>query len=344
MKELPEWVAKHKRPNTEIKVKGNHFYLYEVSSYWDKEKKRAQKKSGVYLGRITPEGFVPKERTYTKKTAHCEIPKHDIAVKEYGASSLLSRNLGGSICEKLQEAFPDYWREIFIISILRTIHQCPMKNVASLYNDSYLSHQFSEVKLSGKHISQLMQDIGRQRDKMVEFMKNFITGSENIVFDMTDVVSASRKLGINALGKVGDGFDIKINLLYLFSVDKKSPIYYRVLPGNIKDVSSLKLSLEEIGVQNVIIIVYKGFVSKANIEMLKSLKARFIMPLKRDSTMIKYKKLAYNAPEKLDGHFIYECRSIWYYAITLKKEGLKVFVFLDDKLRCEERNDYLIRL
>jgi transposase len=344
MSVIPEWVLKYKQPQTEIKVKNNKFYLYEVSSKWDKEKKRAQKKSGAYLGCITLDGFIPKHRTYSKSQAPNEKSFSNIAVKEYGASSVIYNHLGKSISEKLQEIFPENWREILVISILRVIHQCPMKNIKCLYDDSYLSHLFEGLKLSGKEICYLMQNIGRQRDKIVYFMQHFIEGSENIVFDMTDVISASKKLGINALGKVDSGFDIKINLLYLFSVDKASPLYYRVLPGNIKDVSSLKLSIQEIGIDKVIIVVDKGFVSKENIEMLKSLSVKFIMPLRRDNAMIQYKKLIKNAPEKLDGHFIFEGRCIWHYAISLKNEDLKIFVFLDDKLRCEERNDYLVRL
>ena len=41
----PNWVLKHKRKGTEIRKIGNNFYLYKVTSVWDKERKRARKKS-----------------------------------------------------------------------------------------------------------------------------------------------------------------------------------------------------------------------------------------------------------------------------------------------------------
>jgi len=39
----PEWALKHKKPGTELRLMKGRYYLYEVSSKWNKEKKRAQK-------------------------------------------------------------------------------------------------------------------------------------------------------------------------------------------------------------------------------------------------------------------------------------------------------------
>ncbi len=56
----PEWALKHKKPATELRLIKSRYYLYEVSSKWNKEKKRAQKISGKILGRITEDkGFIP---------------------------------------------------------------------------------------------------------------------------------------------------------------------------------------------------------------------------------------------------------------------------------------------
>lgn len=125
---IPDWVKTHKRPNTEIKAKGDRYYLYEVSSFWDKNKGRAQKKSGAYLGRITESGFIPKHRNY-KKSSEKILDHSSIAVKEYGASFVLYDGLSSRTGKELEELFPDYWREILVISILRVIHQCPIKIV-----------------------------------------------------------------------------------------------------------------------------------------------------------------------------------------------------------------------
>ncbi|MFZ2071684.1 MAG: hypothetical protein WAV32_08860 [Halobacteriota archaeon] len=54
----PDWVLKHKRKGTEIRKKGNNFYLYKVTGVWDKEKKRARKITEKFLGTITQDGLI----------------------------------------------------------------------------------------------------------------------------------------------------------------------------------------------------------------------------------------------------------------------------------------------
>ena len=55
----PEWVEKQRRPGTNISCIRGKYYLYEASSVWDKEKGRARKVTGKYLGRITEDGLIP---------------------------------------------------------------------------------------------------------------------------------------------------------------------------------------------------------------------------------------------------------------------------------------------
>jgi len=78
--------------------------------------------------------------------------------------------------------------------------------------------------------------------------------------------------------------------MFIFSVNQQSPVYYRLLPGNIKDVSAFKLCLQESGVEDVTVIIDKGFASKKNIETLLKEELKFIIPLPRDSKLIDYQK------------------------------------------------------
>ena len=48
----PQWATRHKRKGTELRLINGRYYLYEVSSKWNPEKKRAQKITGKLLGRI----------------------------------------------------------------------------------------------------------------------------------------------------------------------------------------------------------------------------------------------------------------------------------------------------
>jgi hypothetical protein len=57
-KEYPSWVLSHKSKGTEIREFGGWYYLYQVSAFWDKEKKKSCKKTGCLLGRITEQGLL----------------------------------------------------------------------------------------------------------------------------------------------------------------------------------------------------------------------------------------------------------------------------------------------
>lgn len=74
----PEWVLKHKKKCTEIRCRNGKYYLYAYSAVWNKEKKRAQKVTGKYLGIITEEhGLVP-----PGKSRRGPIPKGASKLKE----------------------------------------------------------------------------------------------------------------------------------------------------------------------------------------------------------------------------------------------------------------------
>lgn len=46
----PEWALKHKKPGTELRLMKGRYYLYEVSSKWNKEKKELKKSQVRFLG------------------------------------------------------------------------------------------------------------------------------------------------------------------------------------------------------------------------------------------------------------------------------------------------------
>lgn len=310
MANYPEWATKYKQPGTEIRYLRGQYYLYKITSIWNKEKKRADKKTVAFLGTITQNGFIDKKQSYQKRSPIEENWKNKIAVKEFGASNALI-HLAADISDKLQEVFPNTWKEIFTLSLLRFIHQCPLKNIDNLYHDSYFSNKYPSLKLTSKDISFLLQYIGGHRTEIVDFMKSFIVGSEYIIFDITSIASGSNQLVINQPGYNSKlDFDPQINLLYIFSVDQQQPIYYRIIPGNVRDITAFKLGVKEAGLKNVIVVADKGFASQSNIELLQQEKLGYIIPLKRNNKLIQYDPIKCGNYQKFDGHFMFKKRYI----------------------------------
>ena len=48
----PEWALACKRKGTELRLLKGKYYLYEVTSKWNPQKKRSVKITGKFLGRI----------------------------------------------------------------------------------------------------------------------------------------------------------------------------------------------------------------------------------------------------------------------------------------------------
>ncbi len=119
------------------------------------------------------------------------------------------------------------------------------------------------------------------------------------------------------------------------------PMFYRLLPGSIKDVSSLLLSIKESGVKDIIIIGDKGFYSENNIKELDIGHRKYIFPLKRNSSLIDYSPIAEAGRKGFKGHFIFEKRVIWYY--EREENSKRIVTFVDGRLKVEEEEDYLIR-
>ena len=131
----PEWALKHKRKGTELRLIKGHYYLYEIKSKWNPEKKRAQKVTGKLLGKVTPNGFVEsKRRQYEKKLD--AMLSQSISTKSYGAVCFTFQQMNESL-SSLQSHFPDIWREIVVLAYTRLVHQAPLKNVSFLFDTCF---------------------------------------------------------------------------------------------------------------------------------------------------------------------------------------------------------------
>jgi len=337
----PEWALAHKRKGTELRFISGKYYLYEVTSKWNPEKKRAVKITGKLLGKITEAGgFVESEKERLRKQ---QLLIEGVQVKEYGITAAIDALFGDTV-SALKQYFPDEWRRLVSLAYGRLVHRSPLKNMAFHYSHSYLSEQYGVIDISAKSLGCFLRELGENRQRIVEFCRSFKVSEDYILFDGTDMFSHSELMELPAFSRSKLGtYDDMINLMWIFSVKRQDPVYYRLLPGNIKDVSAFKMSLQESGVKDAIVVMDKGFASKGNIETLENSGLQFIIPLPRTSALINYEKIQGGNKRLFDGYFKHEGRYIWYYAITLDAKK-SIIVFLDEELRSREQKDYLDRI
>ncbi|MBK6482417.1 MAG: transposase [Chitinophagaceae bacterium] len=339
----PDWAVKHKRPGTEIRLIKGHYYLYAITSKWNSEKRRPVKKTIGILGKITEAGFVESEKHQLKRK---KLVIKQVWQREFGFTHFLQTYLNDTVVQ-LQQHFPDTWQTIVAMSFCRFVYQSPLKNMDFRFRHSYLSEMYSEVNLDKDHLTIFIRQLGEQREQIRNYFNSFWNNDKrSVLFDVSSITSQSRRM--ETFPHVGynnnKNFDPQLNIMLIHSVEQRMPLYYRILPGNIREVKAFSLSLKEFGKKaDVTVITDKGFYSNKNLEEMKTEGIRYIIPLRRNVSVIDYSKLQPGLSyEKLDGYFSFEKRIVWYY--TLNTEWGSLYVYTDDFLKAEEQRDYLMRI
>ena len=319
MNKLPDWVLKYKTKGIEIRDFGDRYYAYEVTSRYDKALKRARKVTGKYLGVVTRDGIV-------KKSSMMGI-RGDY---EYGNIALIYGIAEKTVIPILREAFPYMYRRIISYSILRLINPLPMKSVSHLYEKTYLSRVMDE-SMSAESISSMLSSL--PHDSCNNVMRGLTEKGEYVLIDSTAIFSRSANISILELGHNSHEIHIpQINLMMLFSSTRNEPTFIRILPGSIRDVSAMSGTMEMAGVEKCVIIADKGFFSADNVKKLRKRHLSYIIPLRRNSSLIP------DAGE-FSGVFMYDGKPIKYWRPL---DG--VYEFEDPILRMEEEKDYLVRI
>lgn len=258
----------------ELKTIGGRYYLYKVSSVYDPRKKRARKVSGEYLGRVTPDGL--------RKTA-----RRERSIYEYGNARLLWSQLQ-DVLQSLRASFPDDWREIAALSIVRTIRNVPIKYVKDAWEKLYVSEEV-EASLSPNTVSEKMRAIGADWDAQRSFFLSMMDGSSVFFFDLSSIFSRSVNLNLAEKGYNKEHLFVdQVNFALLFSQEKRTPVMLKSMPGSIRDIKSLHHAMDEFPLKGCIMVFDRGFFSARTIEDMLSSGISFIQPLKRGSKLVDY--------------------------------------------------------
>ena len=344
---LPEWAQPFKEPRTEIRCINGIYYKYEVRYEYNKDKKRTDKKTVRLIGKIDQnDGFIPSDKDLIRQKA-LELPRVDI--KNFGIFNLYSNLLSEEI-DVLKAIFKnDVAEKLLSFSMMRWAYQSPIKRAVDYHIHDFCSEIWSKESISDKQISGALKFVGQNREALVDWMRTMlgISGqgkNKFVMMDSTHVSTVSEQLGVNAKGyNPSHDFDEQIRLMYLFSAQLKQPVYYRLINGNITDVSSMSLCIKEMNIVDVVFIADRGFYSEKNIKELIKNKLQFIIPLQRNNKLINFSPLEQtNFKKKIENYFLFQGRVIWYY--QYKSQGTKLVTFLDEKLKVEEEADYLKRI
>ncbi len=253
-------------------------YAYSNEAYWDKEKRQSRAKRKL-LGKVDPEtGEIVATRAYEKKVEKTEAPSQKsglaaiskIRRSYYGAIYLLSQ-IGETtgVAADLRACFPATYEKILSIAYFLILEENNALSRFSHWQRQHI-HPYGE-DIPSQRSSELFQSIDEE-SKMRFFM---LQGRRRIekeywVYDLTTISSYSEVLKQVKHGKNKEHDRLpQLSLALLFGEESLLPFYYRKLPGNIRDVSTIKQLLREfdvMGYKKVNIVLDRGFYSKANID------------------------------------------------------------------------------
>lgn len=314
----PKWVKKEigNKKSIEIKEHKGKYYVYEYKSNWDKENKKPKRKSN-YLGTITEKGI----KSPYESVLH--------GVYEYGnvmfVYDVLNKN---GMIKPLKKIFPD-WKTILTFAINRLIDPRSIKSMQSWYEKTYLVKFFKD-DVSAKRISRVLETIGITLGSQRDFFHAIKQDGEKILYDGSVIFSTSKENNILEIGYNKEHLLLpKANIVMAFSHSRFFPVFFRIIPGSIHEIATIEILLEDLG-NDTILVLDKGFMSKDVVKKINK-KAKFIMPLKRNSEIIDYNL-------KLKSFFMYNGRPIK--NVFYKNKNFYVYLFEDLDLRNAEEKTY----
>jgi len=251
-----------------------HVYVYEIESFWDPEKKQPRQRRR-YLGRKDPD------------TGEIRSPFRGLvprAARDFGHLYLVHK-----IVERLglgplvRTVWPEKAAEILFLAIYQVLEARPL----------YLARPWAEsadvdplLDLSSQRISRLMEDLGRDEERRLRFLGSWVEHQgdlRGIFFDITSLSSSSKLIEEIEWGYNRDGDNLpQINLGMIVGQPSELPLAYRIYPGSVADVTTLKNILRlmaEWGVKDVTVVLDRGFYSAANLREMAADNLHFIIPL-----------------------------------------------------------------
>ncbi len=264
--------------------KTNVTYVYSIEkSYWDKEKKSPRNKQ-IYLGKHDPETgeIIPPKRRHKIVESSTSIPEATATSKVAGPYLLLEQiTRKHGLDQLLETCFSDKWK--FILSLVYFIaHKGIALSRSEAWSKSCL-HPF-EAPIASQRVSELLREVSEaERQKFLSLWLEHVLEEDYLCYDITSVSSYARHNEYTHFGYNRDNEPLEqINLAMLFGQKSRLPGYYRRMPGNISDVSTLKTtvkSLDFLGAEHLHFILDRGFYSVSNIDELYRQKYKFTAAL-----------------------------------------------------------------
>lgn len=271
-------------------------YVYESSSYWDKEKQQSRAKRKCIgkldpaTGKLIPNSKVDSDSEQSPK----KRGRKTVSICKrtfYGATYLLD-SIGKitGVENDLRVCFPDTYKQILSLVYYLTLEEANSMSRFTRWA-SLRNHPYSK-DISSQRISELFQSISEEdKQQFFRLQGKRRVEQEYLAYDTTSVSSYSKALKQIKYGKNKEHDSLpQLNLALLFGEESRLPVCYRKLPGNITDVTTIQNLIDDMDfleLKKVNLVMDRGFYSEANINELYKNHHKFLIGAKLSLKLVK---------------------------------------------------------
>ena len=337
-----------------IKKKNGREYAYEVTSKWNKETKKYDRTT-KYLGVLTDKETrtyekrynVEKPQQYTYKQ-QCEQEKLILKFGDiYALSEMFCKSEIGAVCKNV---FPNEYDILLTLVCFKILAGTALDNAETWYAGSYAKMLFVGAKPDGRRISEFLKYLGEeyvQRVFFIEYLSRTVNYETDVIIDSTGLPNEI-DMSISQFGNHGGTSEQETRLILVVEPTTRKPLYFRLVSGNIVDISTLVTTIAEfrkLGVKSAFSLLDGGYFSESNITALYGNSIGFLTRISSNRTL--YKELIRETADTLEAPknvVLYNKRALFIERREVDLFGNKGFAYIccDIKRRGIDSDRFLI--
>ncbi len=247
---------------------GNKEYAYEVTSYYDKMKKKPAQKS-KYLGQV-----VDRESNEFIRPGKERI-KPEKLILDFGDSYFLIKFMESRMKDVYDFAVKN---SALPLILYRILGKTGMRR-AGIWYEGNIARYLAPGVMDSQRISEFLVKFGNET-KMRDFYRAYLKQPEEGISIDTTALPNQIDLDMTQWGYSSETVDEEIKLVLVMDRKRNRPLYFRYIPGGIMDVSALSATnseMEKLGIKPGLSIMDAGFFSEGNISSMFTSKIDFLM-------------------------------------------------------------------
>ena len=264
------------------------------------------------LGRVLDEGkgiYQSRERgifTYDLTTDTYGIPdsaaipvvrrsKSEKLILDFGDSWFLEQYIQKKKLDKVIDAI-DYGNNDSVRALIQYYVLCNMANchAETWYEGNYARRLYPKANLASQRISDMLENLGDEWTYR-QFFKAYLAllakrkNGENILIDSTGLPN-SIHFPLTAVSNHNGKISNEVRLIYVVQQNTNLPLFFRYIPGNVIDVSTLTKTMLELKAYNVdtkFAVLDAGYLTEDNLHELFEAKVSFLSRMKENTSLYK---------------------------------------------------------